>query len=160
MRLETGTPFFASMPESEWLSNSQSKPSMVQDLIKEIKSQDSWDATYGDRKQELVFMGMDMNRKGIEQALDACLLTEKEMKMDWSKFEDKVPITNGNTTTTNSTSTTTSTEASDSCSRNDTRIVKKHKVSHKAAPSNTQQVRKRVLEQAKSPKTKKQKLNK
>lgn len=50
-----------------------------------------WDKTYGDRITEMVMIGLDMDREAIEQSLDACLLTEEEMKLDWAKFKDPLP---------------------------------------------------------------------
>ncbi|WP_028400000.1 GTP-binding protein [Ectobacillus panaciterrae] len=50
-----------------------------------------WDTVYGDRMTELVFIGIDMNQAEIETSLDACLLTEEEMQLDWSVFEDPLP---------------------------------------------------------------------
>lgn len=50
-----------------------------------------WDKTYGDRITEMVMIGLDMDREAIEQSLDACLLTEEEMKLDWATFKDPLP---------------------------------------------------------------------
>jgi G3E family GTPase len=33
-----------------------------------------WDPVYGDRMQKLVFIGQNMDRKEIEEQLDACLV--------------------------------------------------------------------------------------
>lgn len=51
----------------------------------------NWDERYGDRITELVFIGIDMNRSVIEQSLDDCLLTEKEMGQKWNTFIDPIP---------------------------------------------------------------------
>lgn len=50
-----------------------------------------WDDQHGDRQTELVFIGLDMEREEIEMQLDRCLLTQQEMTMDWSAFEDELP---------------------------------------------------------------------
>ncbi|QTD40584.1 GTP-binding protein [Sporosarcina sp. Te-1] len=50
-----------------------------------------WDEQYGDRQTELVFIGLDMDHDEMEMQLDQCLLSEREMKMDWSSFEDELP---------------------------------------------------------------------
>lgn len=51
----------------------------------------NWDPIYGDRINELVFIGIDMNRTKMEQFLDACLLTLEELEIDWSNLEDPFP---------------------------------------------------------------------
>jgi hypothetical protein len=38
-----------------------------------------WEPVWGDRRQEIVFIGVDMEQTKVEEALDACLLTEEEM---------------------------------------------------------------------------------
>lgn len=50
-----------------------------------------WDQVHGDRQTEIVFIGLDMDRDEIEEDLDDCLLTDEEMTMDWSGFEDPLP---------------------------------------------------------------------
>ncbi|KYD04240.1 GTP-binding protein [Bacillus atrophaeus] len=52
---------------------------------------ENWDERYGDRKTELVFIGIQMDRADITASLDTCLLTDEEMTADWSLFEDPLP---------------------------------------------------------------------
>jgi G3E family GTPase len=50
-----------------------------------------WEPPYGDRRQEIVFIGMDMDRVAVEARLNEALLTEEEMTVGpeaWAKFED------------------------------------------------------------------------
>ncbi|MFZ6709525.1 zinc metallochaperone GTPase ZigA [Undibacterium sp. TC9W] len=49
---------------------------------------------HGDRRQELVFIGLDMDQAAIEATLDACLLTNVEMAQgpaDWASYDDPFP---------------------------------------------------------------------
>jgi len=39
----------------------------------------NWDANWGDRRQELVFIGQDMDKEGIERDLTECLATTEEI---------------------------------------------------------------------------------
>ncbi|MDQ0999739.1 G3E family GTPase [Neobacillus niacini] len=50
-----------------------------------------WDEKYGDRINELVMIGIDMDRTQIEETLDKCLLTPEELVSDWSLLEDPLP---------------------------------------------------------------------
>ena len=54
----------------------------------------SWDTYFGDRKNELVFIGQDMNEKLIRSELDNCLLTEIEIRSEkWKQgYEDSWPV--------------------------------------------------------------------
>ncbi|MDT3496737.1 GTP-binding protein [Bacillus toyonensis] len=73
--------WIAALPEAE-------KNQIITEEPEVLKN---WDEQYGDRITELVFIGIDMDRSLIEQSLDSCLLTEKEMKQDWNSFVDPIP---------------------------------------------------------------------
>ncbi|MCM3452575.1 GTP-binding protein [Heyndrickxia oleronia] len=49
---------------------------------------EQWDAIYGDRKTELVIIGIEMEKERIIQSLNQCLLTKEEMEGDWSLLQD------------------------------------------------------------------------
>ncbi len=62
------------------------------DNQEEIES--GWDPIFGDRKNEIVFIGQDMNEALIKANLDACLATEKELSIpDWELgYQDNWPV--------------------------------------------------------------------
>jgi hypothetical protein len=45
--------------------------------------QQVWHPDYGDRRHEIVFMGIHMDQAAITQALDAALLTDDELALGW-----------------------------------------------------------------------------
>ena len=54
----------------------------------------NWDAAVGDSRQEIVFIGVDMDRDDTEAVLDAALVTDEEMVSgpeSWIRFEDPLP---------------------------------------------------------------------
>ncbi|SFD77424.1 GTPase, G3E family [Paenibacillus catalpae] len=53
--------------------------------------QANWSPLYGDRINKVVFIGIGMDRDAIHATLDSCLLTETEMKEDWTRFKDTLP---------------------------------------------------------------------
>jgi G3E family GTPase len=53
-----------------------------------------WDPIYGDRRQELVLIGIDLPERDVRTALDACLLRDRELvagPMAWSIMLDPFP---------------------------------------------------------------------
>ncbi|MGG1559549.1 GTP-binding protein [Geobacillus thermoleovorans] len=52
---------------------------------------EKWDETYGDHLTELVLIGIQMNADRIERSLDECLLTDEEMKEDWTLLPNPFP---------------------------------------------------------------------
>jgi G3E family GTPase len=55
----------------------------------------SWRAPYGDRRQEIVVIGIEMNEGLIRARLNDCLLTDAEFAAgpaDWAEFEDPFPV--------------------------------------------------------------------
>jgi G3E family GTPase len=57
----------------------------------------NWDPATGDARQELVLIGIGMDEAGLRARLDACLLTESEMRHGaswWTNFPDPFPSWN------------------------------------------------------------------
>ncbi len=79
--------WWSSMPYQERIQYS----SFV-DNMPSIESK--WDATFGDRKNELVFIGQDMNEAEIKAELDLCLSTDDEIANDaWKAgYLDSWPV--------------------------------------------------------------------
>eukprot|EP00490_Sorites_sp_Unknown_P028226 CAMPEP_0114696120 /NCGR_PEP_ID=MMETSP0191-20121206/72163_1 /TAXON_ID=126664 /ORGANISM="Sorites sp." /LENGTH=127 /DNA_ID=CAMNT_0001993291 /DNA_START=616 /DNA_END=995 /DNA_ORIENTATION=+ len=73
INFEYGGNWFATIPQGEWGVGIDKK------VIDEIKQ--DFDGEYGDRRQELVYIGSkDMDIKKLTQQLDACLLNDDEYK--------------------------------------------------------------------------------
>lgn len=79
---DPGGQWWAETPRDEW-------PSEDPDEIAEIES--VWDDEVGDRRQELVIIGQELDHAAVSDCLDGCLLTDEEMSWGaeaWQQLED------------------------------------------------------------------------
>tara|TARA_A100000164_G_scaffold158995_1_gene140996 strand:+ start:3431 stop:4651 length:1221 start_codon:yes stop_codon:yes gene_type:complete len=79
-----GGMFWMAVPRDNWPKDSESLNAINQ----------LWVEPFGDMRQELVFIGQNLDQRGITKTLDACLLTEEEVlqgKDYWIKLEDPFP---------------------------------------------------------------------
>ncbi|EJP63187.1 cobalamin synthesis protein [Beauveria bassiana ARSEF 2860] len=72
-----GRPWFCTLPAEEYTTGDAEVDALVQH---DINKGGEW----GDRRQELVFIGEGLDHKGVEALLDECLLTDAEMA-DWER---------------------------------------------------------------------------
>ena len=87
-KADTAGVWWASMTFSQRTNNASFNENKYQ-----IES--DWDALYGDRKIELVFIGQHLDKEGIIDQLNTCLLTEEEIKLWENKAftqKDQWPI--------------------------------------------------------------------
>ncbi|HZG86890.1 GTP-binding protein [Paenibacillus sp.] len=73
--------WLASLPDAELRTLREEEPELF----------DGWHEPWGDRINEVVFIGIGVDRAALESALDDCLLTEREMAADWSALPDPLP---------------------------------------------------------------------
>ena len=76
--------FWKATPRSNWPQDEQWLQSI----------QENWVEPFGDMRQELVFIGQNLDQEKITRALDACLLSEDEVlrgKEYWYSLEDPFP---------------------------------------------------------------------
>ncbi|MGO6999757.1 GTP-binding protein [Rhizobium leguminosarum] len=71
--------WWAAVPRQDWPSHQQFRQHL----------ESRWDSAWGDRRQELVFIGVDMDETGVRTALDECLASLDPR--DWSALEDPFP---------------------------------------------------------------------
>jgi len=74
--------WWASVPKEQW----------PVEYLDDIESQ--WEEPFGDRRQELVFIGQNVDAKKVCMELDACLLTEAELAAGpdtWRNYRDDFP---------------------------------------------------------------------
>lgn len=76
--------WWASAPEESW--------PVDKEVIAEIESRMIHE--YGDRQQELVFIGQNLDQEHVTRLLEACLLTDEEYELgpgSWEHFKDPMP---------------------------------------------------------------------
>lgn len=76
--------WWAEMPSSQW----------PDDPFMQAETQRVWDKKVGDRRQEIVFIGIDIPQADLTRALDACLMTDLELiagPAAWRKDPFTVP---------------------------------------------------------------------
>eukprot|EP00960_Hanusia_phi_P029298 747873-Hanusia_phi.AAC.3 len=73
--LEDAGKWWADTEEKLLEAVKQTSPSDYEAIMK-----DDWEGEFGDRRQELVFIGAGMKEEAIRKALDRCLLTDDEME--------------------------------------------------------------------------------
>ncbi|MCA1453719.1 GTP-binding protein [Bradyrhizobium sp. BRP22] len=75
--------WWATVPKASWPSHSQFQEHL----------NNQWDGAWGDRRQELVFIGSDMDEIYIRTSLDACLVHSENGfdPQNWRHFSDPFP---------------------------------------------------------------------
>ena len=66
-------------------------------ILSFIENQDEieakWDPTFGDRKSEIVIIGLNLDKDQIRQELDACLVPLDRLHENWQLgFQDEWPV--------------------------------------------------------------------
>lgn len=84
MRLDAAGWWWDAIPEDQWPDDAETLESI------RARFYQPW----GDRRQELVLIGQDLNVDQIKSSLDECLLTDEELEAGpsvWSAWEDPFP---------------------------------------------------------------------
>ncbi len=80
--------WWSAAPQEEWPEDVPENAELLSDIRREF------DGPYGDRRQEIVFIGIDMDRPVIESLLEGCALTDEEMAegpASWATYSDPLP---------------------------------------------------------------------
>ena len=78
--LEAAGMWWTAVPKREWPED----PAFLQEIESVSEGE------YGDRRQEIVIIGADMDHAAVRAALDNCLLTDDEMALGWKGWR-KLP---------------------------------------------------------------------
>jgi G3E family GTPase len=77
--------FWKAVPKKDWPTD--------EDSLVSIEKQ--WVEPFGDMRQELVFIGQNMDKNDMTKALDACLLSEEDVlrgEAYWATLSDPFPV--------------------------------------------------------------------
>jgi G3E family GTPase len=86
-KLEPAGRWLASLPEDEW-------GDFDEETIQKFRKQLDSGGKYGDRRQEFVVIGRNFDKDIMLKKLDACLLSDEELKMgekSWKNLSDPFP---------------------------------------------------------------------
>lgn len=75
LRVEYEQDWYCELPEEEWAPDEEVAAAIRKDFVGE----------WGDRRQEIVFIGEGLDERKIAKLLDTCLLTDKEFRK-WEKL--------------------------------------------------------------------------
>lgn len=81
LTVEPQANWYAALPKEQWPDEPEQLRAIEQ----------CWVEPYGDRMQEIVFIGIGMDRQAIERSLNACLLTDQEFARGpagWRRYAD------------------------------------------------------------------------
>lgn len=76
--------FWHAIPVEDWPQEEESRAAIAE----------SWQEPFGDKRQELVFIGQGLNQAELRRQLDACLLSAQEMaqgEYHWQQLPDPFP---------------------------------------------------------------------
>jgi len=77
--------------DNEWFVNmANSAPETWSNMDDKFKQQvmKDFQGENGDKRQEMVFIGQNMNKQRIRNLMDSCLLTDEELAGDWENVEN------------------------------------------------------------------------
>ncbi|MBO9538981.1 zinc metallochaperone GTPase ZigA [bacterium] len=82
-------------PMGVWWAESLDEGDWPADPELRAQIQANWQEPFGDRRQELVFIGLELDQAAWTAELDACLLTDEEMALGpeaWKQLPDPFPF--------------------------------------------------------------------
>lgn len=83
-RHEAAGLWWSAVPRSEWPGDSDSRAAI----------EAGWDDKYGDRQQEIVLIGIDMDQQALTEQFDNCLISDAEIMAcgdDYTALDDPFP---------------------------------------------------------------------